>query len=331
MQKTKKIFWAIIVILSTPSLSAQVDKKLIFTESNGKIMADEDPEIDSLSYYDYSDEGSGSDNNCAEFNYFTWMPGYGKYNTFNISQMHYKHTGHISNDTLILGNYCHPAPYPITSKYGKRRRRMHYGYDIGYPYGTPVAVAFDGIVRISKSTNSGYGELIVVRHNNGLETYYGHLSKRLVNPGQIVTAGDTIALGGSTGRSTGNHLHFETRYLGVPFNPNLLIDFEKYTLRGDTFCIKSDVKAVDMLTNTIADNHSGTPTNTSTKPAATSKSAAATTRSSTPSSSIQYYRVKDGDTLSHIAVRYQTTVYKLKSLNGLRSDFLSIGQKLRVK
>jgi murein DD-endopeptidase MepM/ murein hydrolase activator NlpD len=331
MRRTKKILWTIIVILFTTAMSAQTDKNLLFTVDNGQVMADDESEIDSLGYYDYSDEGSGSDNNCAEFSYFPWMPGYGLYHTFDISQMHYKHTGRIVSDTLILGHYCHPAKYPITSKYGKRRRRMHYGYDIGYPYGTPVAVAFDGIVRISKNTTGGYGELVVVRHSNGLETYYGHLSKRLVNPGQMVKAGDTIAFGGSTGRSTGNHLHFETRYLGIPFNPNRLIDFEKYCLRGDTFCIKANAEAIALLTPLTTDSSQIPTTNLAGNTITTPKSAVTTTHRSSSSSNYQYYRVKSGDTLSHIAGRYHTTVSKLKSLNGLRSDFLSIGQRLRVK
>jgi murein DD-endopeptidase MepM/ murein hydrolase activator NlpD len=177
-------------------------------------------------------------------------------------------------------------------------------------------------VRISKNTNGGYGELVIVRHNNGLETYYGHLSKRLVNPGQMVKAGDTIALGGSTGRSTGNHLHFETRYLGIPFNPNRLIDFEKYCLRGDTFCIKANAEAIALLTSSTTDSTSNLANNSSTS---------AVKSSSSSSGNYQYYRVKSGDTLSHIAGRYHTSVSKLKSLNGLRSDFLSVGQRLRVR
>jgi murein DD-endopeptidase MepM/ murein hydrolase activator NlpD len=164
----------------------------------------------------------------------------------------------------------------------------------------------------------------VVRHNNGLETYYGHLSKRLVNPGQPVKAGDTIALGGSTGRSTGNHLHFETRYLGIPFNPNRLIDFEKYCLRGDTFCIKANAEVIALLTPSITDSAQTTANNLA-------SNSTATQYSGSSSGNYQYYRVKSGDTLSHIAGRYHTTVSKLKVLNKLRSDFLSIGQRLRVK
>ncbi|MDR1112810.1 MAG: peptidoglycan DD-metalloendopeptidase family protein [Bacteroidales bacterium] len=328
MQKIQKTFWAIVLSVFGFALSAQTDTELIFTVDNDQIMANDEFEIDSLGYYDYSDEGSGSDNNCAEFIYFPWMPGYGLYRNFDISQMHYRHSGQIVTDTLILGSYCHPAKYPITSKYGKRRRRMHYGYDIGYPYGTPVAVAFDGIVRISKNTAGGYGELIVVRHGNGLETYYGHLSKRLVNLGQLVKAGDTIALGGSTGRSTGNHLHFETRYLGIPFNPNRLIDFEKYCLRADTFHIRANAEAITLLTQSTIDKYAQV---TSTATGSSSGTAAKPAGGTYNNNGYTYYRVKSGDTLSHIANRYQTTVSKLKSLNGLRSDFLSIGQRLRVK
>lgn len=192
---------------------------------------------------------------------------------------------------------------------------MHYGVDLGYPTGTPVVAVFDGIVRISQTNAGGYGNLIVLRHDNGLETYYGHLSKRLVNPGQEVKAGDTIALGGNTGRSYGSHLHFETRYLGTPFNPNKIIDFANYTLRCDTLYIKGCAAANYIVANT-------------TPPAANSTSAASIASAGNDAT---YYKVKNGDTLSHIAARYGTSVSRIKKLNGLKSDFLRIGQRLRIR
>lgn len=235
--------------------------------------------------------------------YFNWMPGFGRYENFDILSVHYRHQGSIAPDTLLLGDYVHPAQYKIYSNYGWRRRRMHYGVDLSYPYGTPVVAAFDGIVRISKNNAGGYGNLIVLRHNNGLETYYGHLSKRLVNPGQAIHAGDTIGLGGSTGRSTGNHLHFETRYMGVAFNPNKIIDFDNFKLKVDTlYTHGKEVKlnVADKVPSQEEAEH-------------------------------KYHRVRKGECLSVIARKYRTSISSIKRLNRLRSDFLREGQRLRVR
>ncbi|MDR2681047.1 MAG: M23 family metallopeptidase, partial [Tannerella sp.] len=114
----------------------------------------------------------------------------------------------------------------ITSKYGPRRRRIHRGIDLGLQVGDTIRAAFDGKVRIKSYERRGYGYYLVLRHPNGLETVYGHLSAFLVRENQIVRAGDAIALGGNTGRSTGAHLHFETRFLGKDINPAEIIDFE---------------------------------------------------------------------------------------------------------
>lgn len=245
------------------------------------------------------------DNESMIYIYFDWMPGHGKYNNFDILSTHYKHTTSIMPDTLILGEYAHPAPYKIYSNYGWRRRRMHYGVDLSYPMGTPVVAAFDGIVRVSKSNAGGYGQLVVIRHDNGLETYYAHLSKRLVNPGQLVMAGDTIALGGSTGRSTGPHLHFETRYMGVPFNPTKIIDFNKFTLVVDTlYTTGKEVKL---------------------SPEAEKKAAEQEMQSRV------YHKVRRGECLSTIARKYRTSITAIKRLNGMKSDFLREGQRLRVR
>ncbi|MBR4135742.1 MAG: peptidoglycan DD-metalloendopeptidase family protein [Bacteroidales bacterium] len=263
-------------------------------------------EADDKDYYDNIDHGDG-----MLFTYFNWMPGFTRYQTFDIITIHYRHQGSAPRDTLILTGYHHPANYKITSNYGWRHRRMHRGVDLGLPVGTPIAAAFDGMVRISKGNNTGgYGNLVVIRHDNGLETYYAHLSKRLVNPGQIVKAGDIIGLGGNTGRSFGSHLHFETRYLGNDINPNRLIDFDNYTLKHDTIYISGY-------------------TVSSPNPTKTEPSQIAQTQK--PASSAVYYRVRKGDNLGRIAQKYHTTVSKLKKLNHLRSDFIREGQRLRVR
>lgn len=244
------------------------------------------------------------------FTYFNWMPGFNLYQNFDIVTIHYRHQGSAARDTIDLAGYHHPANYRITSNYGYRHRRMHRGVDLGYPEGTPVAAAWDGIVRISKGTanTGGYGNLVVIRHDNGLETYYAHLSRRLVNPGQMVKAGDIIGLGGNTGRSYGSHLHFEVRYLGNDINPNRLIDFENFKTKYDTLFISGYTVSVPNPTQ---------PTVQPTTPK--------------PQSSAQYYKVRKGDNLGKIAAKYHTTVSKIKKLNRLRSDFIREGQRLRVR
>lgn len=124
-------------------------------------------------------------------------------------------------------------------KYGPRRRRQHQGVDLPLKAGDPVYATFCGRVRISEYNKGGYGNLVIIRHDNGLETYYGHLSERMVEPNQWVEAGQIIGLGGSTGRSTGPHLHFETRYYGQSFDPERLIDFKNGLLCRETFLLKN--------------------------------------------------------------------------------------------
>ena len=307
MSIIKKISISLCLVFPVLMLSAQIDppNKIVFGESDSLTIVEND--IDTVGEETEDDfEDVGIDESMI-FIYFDWMPGYGTYNNFDILNVHYKHETSIDPDTLLLGTYVHPAPYKIYSKYGRRRRRNHYGVDLSYPSGTPVVAAFDGIVRISKSRAGGYGELIVLRHDNNLETYYGHMSKRFVNPGQLVSAGDTIGLGGSTGRSTGPHLHFEVRYMGVPFNPTRIIDFDNFKLLTDTvYTTGKEIK-----NNPVVVNKSGS-------------------NDCNPSGKL-YITVRRGQTLGGIAQRYRTSVYKIKKLNRLKSDFIREGQKLRVR
>ncbi|MBO6248083.1 MAG: M23 family metallopeptidase, partial [Bacteroidales bacterium] len=124
-----------------------------------------------------------------------------------------------------LSQYRCPNQTKVYSKFGYRHRRRHQGADLPLQTGTPVYAAFDGKVRLSKYYK-GYGNLVILRHENGLETFYAHLSKTMVSEDEWVSAGSIIGLGGSTGRSSGPHLHFETRYKGYAFDPEWLIDFE---------------------------------------------------------------------------------------------------------
>lgn len=150
---------------------------------------------------------------------------------------------------IDVSTYVAPVKGAITSEFGYRPRfrRMHKGIDIKLNVGDSIVAAFDGVVRITRYNRGGYGYYVVIRHDNGLETVYGHLSKYLVEPGQRVKAGQLIAKGGNTGRSTGPHLHLETRYMGIPINPRAIIDFENYTTHCDVFAFdrKTCEKAVN--------------------------------------------------------------------------------------
>lgn len=125
----------------------------------------------------------------------------------------------------------------ITSEFGYRSRfgRMHYGIDLGLKTGDTVRSTFDGIVRIVNFEMYGYGKYIVIRHSNGVETVYAHLSKQLVERNQIIQAGQPIGLGGNTGRSTNPHLHYEIRYFGLALNPSSIIDFKKGVILQDVY------------------------------------------------------------------------------------------------
>jgi murein DD-endopeptidase MepM/ murein hydrolase activator NlpD len=206
---------------------------------------------------------------------------------------------------------------PITSGFVFRWGRWHYGVDLDLDTGDSVKAVFDGVIRVSKWDGSGYGNYLLVRHYNGLETLYGHLSKALLPVGTFVKAGQVIGLGGSTGRSTGSHLHFEVRYEGNPINPTLVYDFPDYKLRKDNFTITS---ALFNYYNRVVGRRR-------------SSSVGGSSSSSQPKAARQVatHQVRSGDTLSEIADRYGVRVSTLKRLNpGLRTT-LQPGKKLRIK
>ena len=164
--------------------------------------------------------------------------------------------------------------------------------------------------------SGGYGSVVVIRHVNGLETYYGHLTKYIVKSGDVVKAGELIGYGGSTGRSSGPHLHFETRYKGQAFDPERIFDFQTGALRNEIFTLKKHYFNVN--------SHYGMSDELSAK--------LSTRPPKAPSSGAVYYKVKSGDTLSKIAKRHGTTVQKICQLNGIKaSKTLQIGMRLRVK
>lgn len=217
----------------------------------------------------------------------------------------YEIDGEKFADTLALSlTFNNPSldwslPIPnteVTSSFGMRRWRWHYGDDLRLNTGDSVRVAFDGIVRLARYDRYGYGNYILVRHYNGLETLYGHLSKRLLEPGDVVKAGDVLGLGGSTGRSSGPHLHFEIRYAGNAIDPKEVFDFDNDTIRTTTMIVTPETFSY-----------------------------------LTEARKIRYHRVRSGDTLSHISYRYGVSINTICRLNGIRrSTILRVGQRLRI-
>ena len=232
-----------------------------------------------------------------------------------------------------LDSYTCPYVVQPRSLFGYRHGRRHQGIDLPYPTGTPVPAAFDGKVRISDYVG-GYGNLVVIRHANGLETFYGHLSKRNVEAGDWVSSGDIIGLGGSTGRSTGPHLHFETRYKGAAFDPAWLIDFETGTLRHRLFRIRSwYFNPNQRYVQSVDDEDEIFRTDEEDRLLAeeqAKKEAAA--RAAAEKAAMRYHTVRSGDTLYSIARKYGTTVKRICQLNGIKeSTVLQVGKRLRVR
>ena len=165
---------------------------------------------------------------------------YGDFDNTTVHQYKYKEVFQTRDSVVLLFDkekFVLPIQGVINSHYGWRRYRPHYGTDIDLEKGDSVRSAFDGIVRYAHKKVKGYGQVIVIRHYNGFETVYGHLSKILVHPNDTIKAGDVIGLGGSTGRSTGPHLHFEIRCLGVPINSEDIIDYENKCLKTTSFVL----------------------------------------------------------------------------------------------
>lgn len=216
-----------------------------------------------------------------------------------------------------LESYHYPFMGRITSRYGPRRGRPHQGIDLSLKTGDPIYATFDGKVRVSKAVG-GYGNLVVIRHNNGLETYYAHLSQRDVEVGDWVVAGQQIGLGGSTGRSTGPHLHFEVRYRGQSFDPERIIDFATGDLRRDELLLRRRHFSIYAKFEQDFDDE----VEAAKQEEAERKAAAA----------IQYHTIRSGDTLGALARKYGTTVTRLCQLNNIKStSILRIGQRLRVR
>lgn len=228
------------------------------------------------------------------------------YTTWVTNKAHpYREADVPDSFRIDLRGFCMPTPSRnITSRYGYRPtfRRMHKGLDIKVYTGDTIVSAFDGKVRVVRYDAGGYGNYVVIRHNNGLETVYGHLSKHLVQGDQDVRAGEPIGLGGNTGRSFGSHLHFETRLAGEAINPELLFNFPAQDVTGDFYTFhKSESKPAQTMLATNAqrqDKH--------------------------------YYKVRKGETISGIAGKLGVNADELMRNNRLSSKSrIRPGQILR--
>ncbi len=237
-----------------------------------------------------------------------------------------------------------PASGRILSKYGPRGRRPHNGIDIKVKHGEPLFAAFDGIVRYSRWNSGGFGNLVVVRHPSGLETYYAHLSRRAVVAGEWVRAGGVIGYGGRTGRATTDHLHFEARYSDQSFDPERLIDFSEGTLRRRDFVLRKEYFSIrSRAVEGIEDDSDPVASVDSLAQAAGADSLAVAVSALTGAVIVQeaprpaapepvYHKIQSGDTLLALALRYNTTVAKICALNGItRTTTLRIGRNLRIK
>ena len=225
----------------------------------------------------------------------------------------------------------------VTSHYGYRPsfRRQHYGTDIKVFVGDTIRAAFSGKVRVVSFERYGYGNYVVIRHPNGLETVYGHMSRHLCKPNQIVKAGDVIGLGGNTGRSTGSHLHFETRFLGQFIDPERLFDFEAQDVKGDFYLYRSRgrgkmLAAADNVVGGEEEMDEETANALMAKEAESQAFQQKKIQQIKAKPRTRVHKVKSGETLSSIARKCGTTVDKLCRLNNIkRNTTLRPGQILR--
>ena len=231
---------------------------------------------------------------------------------------------------IDLRDFCMPTPSRvITSNFGARWGRQHKGLDIKVYIGDTIRAAFSGKVRVVKNEGArrGYGKYVVIRHNNGLETIYGHLSGWLVEENQEVRAGDPIALGGNTGRSTGSHLHFETRLCGVALNPAIMFDFVNQDVVSDFYTFHKDTYEYD---GRLATQLRGANGKYGYDPAMVNSPNVGKSRETGTRSSARYHKVRKGETLSAIARKHGTSVSAICKLNRISKNVrLRPGQILK--
>lgn len=219
---------------------------------------------------------------------------------------------------ISLKNFCMPTTSRVlTSNFGARWGRQHKGLDIKVYIGDTIRAAFAGKVRVVRYEGRGYGKYVVIRHDNGLETYYAHMSKQLVEEDQEVRAGDPIGLGGNTGRSTGSHLHFETRLCGVALNPALMFDFRNQDVVDDYYVFhKSSYQRESAVANRlrgVSGMSFGNDLDKNVELATAAPEASYAQES-------RFHKVKRGETLYSIAHKRGTTVDAIMKLNHLKKN-----------
>ena len=286
------LFGSLFIFISICTYSQNVIKHLpppvILTESEISLEEDEIIGLDSLISAGYSGLIDSTIVPAAKLYNYVWD---------NLQINPYRQRVIDMPDTVLIdfSHYCHPNRNAVTSDFGFRRGWMfHYGIDTRLKTGDSICSSFGGMVRIVQRGRA-YGNYVVIRHFNGFETVYGHLSKTFVKVNQVVRAGEIIALGGNTGRSTGPHLHYEIRYLGNPISPRELIDFENYTAK---------YRIVDLCADYFA--------------------------YAKELEQVRYYTVRSGDTLSRISGKTGVSIDKLCQLNNIkRNAILRVGQRIR--
>ena len=221
---------------------------------------------------------------------------------------------------IDLRHFCMPTPSRVvTSNFGNRWGRPHKGLDIKVYIGDTIRAAFSGKVRIVRYEAGGYGKYIVIRHPNGLETIYGHLSEQLVSENQSVKAGEVIGLGGNTGRSTGSHLHFETRLCGVALNPALMFDFRNQDVTGDYYVYNVNTYDEESVEATRLRGKVGNGGYTRDL-VQNGEPGSYKDKKHADNDELLYHKVKNVETLASIAKLRGVTVEKICSLNHLSAN-----------
>ena len=242
---------------------------------------------------------------------------------------HYAHRATALPDTfkINLRGFCMPTDNRVvTSNFGARWGRQHKGIDVKVYIGDTIRAAFSGKVRMVKYEAGGYGKYVVIRHGNGLETIYGHMSKHLVAEDEIVEAGQPIGLGGNTGRSTGSHLHFETRLCGVALNPALMFDFKNQDVVGDYYMFYRDTYQKESI---VANRLRGVGGKGNIEADEDTELAIAAPEA-TYAKDVKFHKVKRGETLASIARKRGTTIDEICRLNRIgRNIRLMPGQILK--
>ena len=242
---------------------------------------------------------------------------------------HYAHRATALPDTfkINLRGFCMPTDNRVvTSNFGARWGRQHKGIDVKVYIGDTIRAAFSGKVRMVKYEAGGYGKYVVIRHGNGLETIYGHMSKHLVAEDEIVEAGQPIGPGGNTGRSTGSHLHFETRLCGVALNPALMFDFKNQDVIGDYYMFYRDTYQKESI---VANRLRGVGGKGKIEADEDTELAIAAPAASY-AKDVKFHKVKRGETLASIARKRGTTIDEICRLNRIgRNIRLMPGQILK--